>query len=116
MLGGSPAKTLTTKEAVLKIKEALNEDGLYLTNIISSLEGENSKFIRAEVNTLKKVFKNVYIVPCNNKDDLEVVQNNMVIATDCDLLLNDNYDIKINENEIILTDDYCPVDTLIPQK
>ena len=55
--GKNPAKTLTTKEAISQIKKSLNENGLYLTNIISSLEGENSKFIKAEVNTLKKYFK-----------------------------------------------------------
>lgn len=115
--GDSPAKTLTTVEAVTKIKNALNNDGVYLTNIISSLEGDDSKFIRAEVNTLKKVFKNVYVVPCNTLDDLEIAQNSMVIATDDELNLEGikTYDLKINDDEIVLTDDYCPVDTLIPQ-
>lgn len=115
--GNSPAKTLTTVELVSKIKNALNNEGVYLTNIISSLEGENSKFIKAEVNTLKKVFTNVYVVPCNTIEDLELSQNNMVIATDSDLNLNgvSLYNLKIDEDEIVLTDDYCPVDTLIPQ-
>ena len=113
--GNSPAKTLTTTEAVQKIKESLNENGLYLTNIISSLEGEDSKFLRAEVNTLKQVFKNVYIIPCEGSSDLEQTQNNMVIATDDDLKLENVYEISIEDDEIVLTDDYCPVDTLIPQ-
>ncbi|MBO5349787.1 MAG: fused MFS/spermidine synthase [Clostridia bacterium] len=42
--GSSPAKTLTTMEAAQNIKKSLNENGIYLTNVISSLEGENSKF------------------------------------------------------------------------
>lgn len=113
--GNSPAKTLTTVEAVTKIKNSLNENGLYLTNIISSLEGKNSKFLNAEVNTLKQVFKNVYVIPCDEFENLEKVINNMVIATDSDLNFEDAYNLK-NDNEIILTDDYCPVDTLIPQK
>lgn len=113
--GNSPAKTLTTTEAVQKIKESLNENGLYLTNIISSLEGTDSKFLRAEVNTLKQVFKNVYIIPCEGSSDLEQTQNNMVIATDDDLKLENVYEISIEDDEIVLTDDYCPVDTLIPQ-
>ena len=114
--GDTPAKTLTTLELIKKIKNSLNEDGLYLTNIISSLEGRNSKFIKAEVNTLKRVFKNVYVVPCRSIDDKESPQNNMVIATDQDIEFKDEYKLEIDENEIVLTDDFCPVDTLIPRK
>lgn len=117
--GTSPAKTLATKEAVEKIKDSLNEEGLYLTNVISSLTGENSKFLKAEINTLRQVFKNIYVVPCNTVTDIEGKQNIMLIATDSILNLGDNihtYDIEIAEDEIVLTDDYCPVDSLIPQQ
>ena len=114
--GDTPAKTLTTIELIKKIKNSLNEDGLYLTNIISSLEGRDSKFIRAEVNTLKRVFKNVYVIPCHSILDKEITQNNMVIATDQEMEFEGEYNLNIDENEIILTDDYCPVDTLIPNR
>lgn len=114
--GDSPAKTLTTLEAVQNIKKSLNENGLYLTNIISSLEGKNNKFLNAELNTLKQVFKNVYVIPCmENVDNLETVINNMVISTDLDLDFENKYNFE-NDNKIILTDDYCPVESLIPQK
>ena len=112
--GSTPAKTLTTKEAIERIKESLNENGLYLTNVISSLEGENSKFIKAIINTLKQVFKNVYLVPCQTID-VDTVQNNMVIASDDELKFDKLYQYVIEENEIVLTDDYCPVDTLVPE-
>ena len=113
----TPAETLTTLEAVKNIKKSLNENGLYLTNIISSLEGENSKFMKAEVKTLKEVFLNVYVIPCVSKDILDVPQNNMVIATDGILEIDKSklYDLQIGEEDIILTDNYCPIDTLIPQ-
>ena len=65
-------------------------------------------------NTLKKVFANVYIIPCNERE-VEKVGNNMVIATDSYLTFENEYKF-INDNEIVLTDDYCPVDSLIPQK
>ena len=113
--GSTPAKTLTTKEAIERIKESLNENGLYLTNVISSLEGENSKFIKAIINTLKQVFKNVYLVPCQTID-VDTVQNNMVIASDDELKFDKLYQYVIEENEIVLTDDYCPVDTLVPER
>ncbi len=114
--GSSPAKTLTTVEAVQNIKKSLNENGLYLTNIISSLEGKNSKFIKAEIKTLKQVFKNVYVVPCNDLNDVDLVQNNMVIATDDILNIEDTYEINLSDEDIVITDDYCPVDTLIPEE
>lgn len=114
--GNSPAKTLTTIETVRRIKESLNPNGLYLTNIISALEGENTKFLKAEYNTLRQVFKNVYVVPCKKVNDTTEVINNMVIATDEDLELDINYDFSVSDNEITLTDDYCPVDTLCDYK
>ena len=113
--GSSPAKTLTTIENVRNVKKSLSKNGVYLTNIISSLEGENSKFIQAEVNTLKHVFKNVYVIPCNYKNDLEKTQNNMVIATDDDLEYKESYNLNISDNAIVITDEYCPIDTLIPK-
>ena len=114
--GEVPAKTLTTLEAITQIKKSLNQGGLYLTNIISSLEGKDSKFIKAEVNTLKQVFTNVYVVPCTFPDNPEKVQNNMVIATDSNCKFDKTYILEIDNDEMILTDEYCPVDTLIPIK
>ena len=113
--GENPAKTLTTLENIKNIKKSLNENGLYLTNIISSLDGSNSKFIKAEVNTLNQVFKNVYAIPCQNLDNSKDVQNIMVIATDDSIKYDNTYDLKIDKNEIIITDDFCPIDKLVPQ-
>lgn len=111
--GDNPAKTLTTLENIKNIKKSLQQNGLYLTNIISSLEWNKSKFLRAEVNTLKKVFNNVYIIPCRSSDDLYNSQNIMVIASDDDLNFDDSYDLILNEDEVVITDDYCPIDSLI---
>ena len=113
--GSSPAKTLTTLEAVQNIKKSLNENGLYLTNIISAIEGKNSKFLKAEVNTIKQVFKNVYIIPCTDEYELDKVYNVMVIASDTDLQIDNTYELILEDDEIVITDDYCPVDALIPQ-
>ena len=110
--GDNPAKTLTTIENIRNIKKSLKKNWVYLTNIISSLEWDKSKFLRAEVNTLKKVFNNVYVIPCNDSENLYYPQNNMVIATDDDLNLEWIYDLKLDENEIVITDDYCPIDSL----
>lgn len=112
--GETPAATLTTVEAAQKVYNSLTENGLYLSNVISSIDGENSDFIKAEVNTLKQVFKNVYVVPCNDYNNHELVQNNMVVATDDTLTLSNVIELSIPSDTIILTDNYCPVDSLIP--
>ena len=112
--GESPAETLTTIDAAQKIYNSLTENALYLSNVVSSIDGENSKFIKAEVNTLKHVFKNVYVVPCRDNNNFEQIQNNMVIATDDTLFLENTVALDIPSDTIILTDNYCPVDSLIP--
>ena len=109
----NPAKTLTTLENIKNIKKSLQKNWLYLTNIISSLEWNKSKFLRAEVNTLKKVFNNIYIIPCRSNDDLFNSQNIMVIASDDDLSFDNTYNLILNKDEIVITDDYCPIDSLI---
>lgn len=113
--GESPAVTLTTIEAAQKIYNSLTYNGLYLSNVISSIDGENSNFLKAEVATLKHVFKNVYVVPCNDHNDYKRVQNTMVIATDDTLNLENAIDLNIPSDTIILTDNYCPVDSLTPK-
>lgn len=113
--GNSPAKTLTTIENIKNVKKSLNKNGVYLTNIISSLDGEKSKFLKAEVNTLQHVFKNVYVIPCRDNNDVYSSQNNMVIATDDNLSFEHSFKLNIMENEIVITDEYCPIDTLIPK-
>ena len=73
--------------------------------------------MKAEVKTLKEAFLNVYVVPCVTKDDLETPQNNMVIATDGILEIDKSklYELKIEDEDIVLTDNFCPIDSLIPQ-
>ena len=111
--GETPAETLTTLEAISEIKSSLNDNGVYLTNIISSLKGDKSKFVKAEVNTLKNVFKNVYVIHLNENVDEYQRQNLMVVATDDDLEFDNVCDLEISGDEIVLTDDYCPIDNLI---
>ncbi len=115
--GNTPPKSLTTIEAAQAIKNALNPNGIYATNIIGSLKGKNTKFLKAEVNTLRQVFKHVYVYPCLFEDEIALVEgmvrNNLVFATDAELELEDIFELELSTDEIILTDDYCPVDTLV---
>ena len=110
--GKTPAKTLTTIECVQKIKESLNPNGVYMTNILNSLEGEDSLFLRAEVNTLKQVFKNVYLIRVEPEIEVDNIQNIMVVASDGEINYKNIYDIKLDSNEMVLTDDYCPIEKI----
>ena len=111
-VGETPVKTLSTVEAIQLIHDALNTDGIYMTNVISSLENTNSEFLKAEIKTIKQVFKNVYLIPCNVPNDVNTIQNCIIIATD--QVLNFKEAISINtEDNIILTDDYCPIEKLV---
>lgn len=114
---------LTTRETVQKMYETLNDDGVILINIISSIEGEKGKFLRAEYATFKNVFPQVYLFPVNDLNDGSLVQNIMLVAiksnqkpsfrnNDPELneYLQHLWKTEIKKDVPILTDDYAPVD------
>ena len=117
---------LTTRETVQKMFDLLNDDGIVLVNIISSIEGEKGKFLRAEYATFKDVFPQVYLFPVDEFNNGSRVQNIMMIALKSEQKpFFENSDPELNEylkhlwtkeikNDIpILTDDYAPVDNYI---
>lgn len=117
---------LTTREAVQKMYETLNDDGVVLVNIISSIEGEKGKFLRAEYATFKTVFPQVYLFPVNEFNDGSKVQNIMLIALkskqkpafrnndpELNKYLQHFWQTEIKEDIPILTDDYAPVDNYL---
>lgn len=110
--GEIPAETLTTIEAVENIHRSLKEDGVYLSNIIASIEGEDASFLKAEVQTIKQVFKHVYVIPCNYKAEWSRKQNVMVVATDKEASIEGSMELDTKDS-MVLTDDACPVEQLI---
>jgi len=113
---------LTTKEAVSKMYGALNDNGAVLVNIISSIDGETGKFLRAEYATYKKIFPQVYIFPVFFPDGTPV-QNIILVALksdkgitfsdrnpELDAYLKFVWGKEIKTDMPILTDDYAPVD------
>lgn len=117
---------LTTKEAIQKKYDILNEDGVVLINLISSIEGENGQFLRAEYATYRSIFPQVYLFPVTDKNDGGKVQNIVLVAvkstrdqtfTDPDTNLNEYLDHlwekTVDSDKPILTDDYAPVDYYI---
>ncbi len=117
---------LTTKEAVQKKFDILQENGIVILNIISAIEGEKGKFLRAEYATYKSIFPQVYLFPVRDQNNGNDVQNIILIALKSNEKQNFNdTDPKLNEylqhlwkKEIstdlpILTDDFAPVDYYI---
>jgi spermidine synthase len=117
---------LTTKEAIQKKYDILNEDGVVLINLISSIEGESGQFLRAEYATYRSIFPQVYLFPVTDKNDGEKVQNIVLAAlkstknqtfTDPDKNLNEClghlWKKTVDMDTPILTDDYAPIDYYI---
>ena len=114
---------LTTVESVQRIYDILNENGVVITNLLTSVKGMFSGFYISEFNTYKKVFPNVYVFKVNKYSE-EEIQNLIVIG----LKGNENIVFKSSnpeENRMlqnrvegpeldeskVLTDDYAPVES-----
>jgi len=122
---------LTTEEAVEEVYELLDEDGVYIVNTISALEGEKSTFFRAEYKTISEVFDGVYVFHTEESGySADDVQNIMIVATKnkegieqigkrfrgnggdekTGKLLENYWGKEIKTDDVqILTDDFSPV-------
>ena len=110
---------LTTYEAMQKAYKSLNENGTVITNIISSIEGNGTDFIKYEYSTYKAVFDDVKVFKVNTNQANDEEQNLILVG------IKGNGNININQeeysellnNEIkdftsdkpIVTDDYAPI-------
>jgi len=114
---------LTTLEAVKKHYDVLNDDGVVILNLISSIKGEKSNFLRTEYKTYKKIFPQVYIFKMDNPKKEDEIQNLILIALKTDKkfdfkssdkylnkMLKGLYRGELNTSLPILTDNYAPVD------
>lgn len=117
---------LTTKEAAQRKHDVLNDGGVVLLNIISSIEGDGGKFLRAEYLTFKSVFSQVYLFPVRKPTSGKEVQNIILVAlksntpqifnsvdSELNTYLDHLWKMKIQEDVPILTDDFAPVDYYI---
>lgn len=117
---------LTTKEAVQKKFDILNDNGAVILNIISSIKGEKGQFLRAEYATYKNIFPQVYLFPVKDPDNGYEVQNIILIAlkskekqtfsdaeSELSGYLQHLWNEEVNIDKPILTDDYAPVDYYI---
>ena len=110
---------LTTYEAMENAKKSLNDNGMVITNIISSVTGSESKFINYEYSTYKKVFDDVKVFKVNNIND-NTRQNLILIGfkgnKEVDETVYEQYK-NLLDNELkdfssntgISTDNYAPI-------
>jgi predicted membrane-bound spermidine synthase len=118
---------LTTRETVIKCYNDLSEDGVILSNIVASLGGERSDFLKAEYRTFSSVFDNVYLFSVGQSSD-DKLKNYIMVgikgmksydmkSTDTELngYLAHRVELPIDfgQNIPILTDDYAPVEQYI---
>ncbi len=114
---------LTTLEAVQKKYDLLVEDGIVIENLIASMEGPSSKFMKVQFATYKEVFPHVLLFACHDPSDPEVLQSISLIALkSTDLPEFNNSDLRLHsylKNKIeltipegihILSDNYAPVE------
>ena len=110
---------LTTYEALTNAKNMLNEKGVVITNIISSLEGKDSKFIKYEYTTYKAIFDDVKIYRVADLENSR--KQNLILVgikgeTEVDNSKKDEHsgylNNQISDLEItgkIVTDDFAPI-------
>jgi spermidine synthase len=118
---------LTTLEFVQHQYNALNENGLVIVNIISSIRHKSNEFLLSEAKTFREVFPKVeYFAVTDPKNDM-LVQNIMLIAfrnnqvntaqmsqdSLFDAFLANKIELNIPGEISLLTDDYAPVEYFV---
>ncbi len=111
---------LTTYEAMENAKNILNDNGIVITNIISSIDGEKSDFIKYEYSTYKAVFDDVKVYQVLPQVEPEKEQNLILVGikgkSNIDEEKYEQYQEILN-NELtnfssdkkIVTDNYAPI-------
>ncbi len=110
----SPPPHLTTKEFMTDLKNNLKDNGFLMINLISAIEGSNSKFLLAEKETLSRVFTKLEVYMLE-KRPLNMIQNLMVVAyNDTSSQGGLDFPKVIFEGRAgsLLTDDWAPVEYL----
>ncbi len=105
--GGVHVPSLASLEAAQAVKRCLAPHGIYMSNIIGSLSGQDSQFLHAEANTFAQVFDHIWVIPSRNRKDW-MRDNYLFIATDepCEFAQGKRFAPR--ENGLIITDENNP--------
>lgn len=109
---------LTTYEAIKNMYNAMENEGILITNIISAIEGKKSDFIKYEYSTYKKIFDDVKVFQVREEIKKDESQNLILVGIKGNTNTFDENRYKhLLKNEIkdftsdygIVTDNYCPI-------
>lgn len=111
---------LTTYEVMQNVKNALNDNGLVITNIISAIDGKESDFIKYEYATYKAVFDDVKIYKVNSERTQTERQNLILIGIKGNSIIDEAKQeeykelletelIDFSSDKKIVTDHYAPI-------
>jgi len=119
---------LATKEAVEKVAALLDDNGVYLLNVIGSLDGEKSEYPKAQLATLKSVFPFVMTLDVHNELEPQSMRNIMFIASKTPLstAASDRGNAELlammsrrlddeswGQDGLVLTDNFAPVESML---
>lgn len=69
-----------TREAAANIYKLMSDDGIYIMNIITAVNGDNGRLLRSIRNAFAEVFGEVHVFPVQARYGGEMVQNVMLLA------------------------------------
>jgi spermidine synthase len=111
---------LTTAEYLEKISNSLSEGGIFAMNMVSTLEGEESAFLKSFYSTMKPYFNEVVLVTVSSPIKTES-QNIIVMGSNSSEPyitqrldeMGIEYIVPESFDHLVLTDDFAPVDKLL---
>ena len=74
-----PDEALMTPQAARVLSDHLTPQGVYLTNVVSALEGSNSYVLYATISAITSSFEHVWVYPCSPRNPM-ACDNNIVVA------------------------------------
>ena len=79
-IGLMPEAAFVTVDAAQLIKKHLHAGGLYLTNVVSALDGPDSTFLNLTIATLRSSFSHIWVYACSPEMPTSR-DNNIVVAS-----------------------------------
>ena len=107
-VGAEPVGSLATREAARRIRSCLNPGGVYMTNILASITGGTGRFLRAEVKTLREVFRHVYVFSAAPGACPAELTNWMLMACDAPYAVSRQAEVSPGREDPVLTDSRLP--------
>jgi len=115
--GTSIPVQLTTREALVRMDEALADDGVLVSNLIGAVDGPRGALVRSMLATYRSVFEHVTVIPLLGPSEGGKLQNIILVSSHervsvppaLESLVRD---VPTDERDVVLTDEFAPVERL----